>query len=105
MLANVNLGHDLTLVGPKGRIVIIGSRGTVEVNPRDIMGRETTVTAMSLFNTPSETIQQIQRYLQAGLSNGSLRPIVHQTLPLASAPEAHDGIMAAPAQGNWLLLP
>jgi NADPH2:quinone reductase len=52
MLADVNLGHDLTLAAPGGRVVVIGSRGTVTINPRDIMGRETTVTGMSLFNTP-----------------------------------------------------
>jgi NADPH2:quinone reductase len=105
MLANQNLGDDLALMAPGGRIVVIGSRGSVEINPRDIMGRESTVTGMSLFNTPPEVLQQIQRYLQAGLSNGSLTPIVYQSLPLASAPEAHHAVMSTPAQGNWVLLP
>lgn len=105
MLANVNLGQDLSLVAPGGRVVIIGSRGTVTIDPRNIMGREAIVTGMSLFNTPPETLQQIQCYLQAGLRNGSLRPIVHQTRPLAAAPQTHQDILASAAQGNWVLLP
>jgi hypothetical protein len=32
MLANVNFGNDLKILGMRGRVVIIGSRGTVEVN-------------------------------------------------------------------------
>lgn len=105
MLANVNLSRDLTLAAPGGRVVVIGSRGTVVINPRDLIGRETIVTGLSLFNTPAETLQRIQAYLRAGLSHGSLVPIVHQTLPLASASEAHEMVMARAAQGNWVLLP
>jgi NADPH2:quinone reductase len=105
MLADVNLAHDLILAAPGGRVVIIGSRGTVDINPREIMGRETTVTGMSLFNTPPETMQQIQCYLQAGLKNGSLVPLLRQTLPMAAASEAHEAVMSSAAQGNWVLLP
>ena len=32
MLANVNLGHDLKMLSPRGRVVV-GSRGSVEINP------------------------------------------------------------------------
>ncbi|MES2572988.1 MAG: NADPH:quinone reductase, partial [Verrucomicrobiota bacterium] len=39
MLANVNLAHDLTLLGKSGRVAVIGSRGAVEINPRELMGR------------------------------------------------------------------
>lgn len=105
MLANVNLSRDLALVTQSGRIVIIGSRGRVEINPREIMGRESMLTGMSLFNTPREELQRIQQHLLAGLSNGSFRPVVHQTLPLSSAAAAHRGLMSTHAQGNWVLLP
>ena len=105
MLANVNLSCDLNLVAPGGRVVVIGSRGPVEINPRDIMGRETIVTGMSLFNTPAETLQRIQHYLQAGLDNGSLNPIIYRSLPLESAPAVHSALMSSAAQGNWVLLP
>ncbi|MFZ4683307.1 MAG: NADPH:quinone reductase, partial [Terrimicrobiaceae bacterium] len=34
MLANINLSEDLLLLGKRGRVVVIGSRGPVEINPR-----------------------------------------------------------------------
>jgi NADPH2:quinone reductase len=105
MLANVNLNHDLELMAPEGRIVIIGSRGDVAITPRHIMGRETIVTGMSLFNTPTEAMHRIQRAVIAGLSNGSLAPIVRQVLPLAEAAQAHRQVMTPPAQGNYVLVP
>ena len=105
MLANVNLGRDLILVAPGGRVVVVGNRGEITINPRDIMARESILTGMSLFNTPPEELQRIQQHLIAGLRNGSFCPIVHRTLPLTSASEAHQEIMASHAQGNWVLLP
>jgi NADPH2:quinone reductase len=33
MLANVNLGHDFKMLAPRGRVVVVGSRGSVEINP------------------------------------------------------------------------
>jgi NADPH2:quinone reductase len=35
LLANVNLGEDLTILAKGGRVAIIGSRGPEEINPRD----------------------------------------------------------------------
>ncbi len=39
MLANKNLAKDLGVLAKKGRVVVIGNRGTVEINPRDAMGK------------------------------------------------------------------
>ena len=33
MLANVNLAKDLTLLAKFGRVVVIGSRGKIEIDP------------------------------------------------------------------------
>ncbi|MCK5913783.1 MAG: NADPH:quinone reductase, partial [Desulfuromusa sp.] len=46
MLANVNLDNDLKLLAPNGRVVIIGSRGTIEIDPRDTMGKNTSILGM-----------------------------------------------------------
>ena len=48
MLANVNLGKDLTILAKGGRVVIIGSRGPVEIDPRDTMQRDADVRGMIL---------------------------------------------------------
>src|SRR5437762_10243412 len=52
MLANVNLGRDLTILAKRGRVVIIGSRGRVEIDPRDAMQRDADVRGMAIPNTP-----------------------------------------------------
>src|ERR1043165_2627670 len=57
MLANVNLGRYLTVMARGGRVVVIGSRGTVEINPRDAMGRDASILAMSLMNTPPRELR------------------------------------------------
>src|SRR6201989_3136281 len=55
MLANVNLDRDLGVIAKGGRIVVIGSRGPVEINPRLAMTRDAAIYGMTLFNiTPQE---------------------------------------------------
>lgn len=105
MLANVNLDKDLQLIAPGGRTVVIGNRGTVEINPRALMGKEAILTGLTLFNTPPQVLHRIQAGLQAGLRNGTLSPIIHRELPLEAAALAHQSILQPGAQGNWVLIP
>ncbi|MBD0334217.1 MAG: NADPH:quinone reductase [Cyanobacteria bacterium Co-bin13] len=105
MLANVNLEKDLALVAPHGRIVIIGSRGSLEINPRAIMGKESIVTGLTLFNTHPEALAHIQAALQTGLQNGTLIPIVSREFSLAEASQAHQWLLQPGAQGNLVLIP
>jgi NADPH2:quinone reductase len=105
MLANVNLGKDLTALARGGRVVIIGSRGTVEVNPRDAMSREAAILGMVLFNTPESELASIHAALVAGLENGTLCPLVGQRIPLAEAPRAHQAVMEPGAFGKIVLVP
>jgi NADPH2:quinone reductase len=105
MLSNVNLGKDLTLLAKFGRVVVIGSRGNVEINPRDAMGRDACIMGMTLFNANEGEIQSIHRAIYAGLENGTLRPIVGKKFPLARASEAHVAVLEGGAYGKILLLP
>ena len=105
MLANVNLGHDLQMLTYGGRVVVIGSRGPVEINPRDIMTREAAVFGVLLWRAPEGQAAEIHAALQAGLGNGTLRPVTASELPLASAPEAHRRVMEAGARGKIVLIP
>jgi NADPH2:quinone reductase len=55
MLANVNLSHDTRLLANNGRVIVIGSRGEVTINPRELMGRRASIRAFTLWGiTPSE---------------------------------------------------
>ena len=105
MLANVNLGKDLTVLAPRGRVVVVGSRGSVEIDPRQTMGREASILGMSLFAAGDEPVFRANEAIVAGLANGTLRPIVGHEMPLSDAPAAHEAIMTAPAYGKIVLLP
>jgi NADPH2:quinone reductase len=104
MLANVNLGNDLTILAKSGRVVIIGSRGPVEINPRDTMQRDADVRGMILPNTPPAELASIHAALVAGLENGTLRPVIGKEFPLADAAEAHRAVMESGAIGKIVLV-
>jgi NADPH2:quinone reductase len=105
MLANVNLGKDLDLLAPGGRVVVIGSRGTVEIDPRATMGKDASILGMSLNNATAEELSSIHAALGAGLEEGTLRPIIGKELPLAKAAEAHKAVMEPGAHGKIVLIP
>src|SRR5512132_2768175 len=104
MLANVNLGKDLTILAKGGRVVIIGSRGRVEINPRDTMQRDADVRGMILPNTPPAELASIHAALVAGLENGTLRPVIGKEFPLADAAEAHRAVIVPGAIGKIVLV-
>jgi len=105
MLANVNLGKDLPLLAKHGRVIVIGSRGTVEITPRDVMSRDADVRAMTLFNATPAELAGIHAGVAAGLENGTLRPIVGRELPLADAAKAHIAVLEPGALGKIVLKP
>jgi NADPH2:quinone reductase len=105
MLANRNLAKDLAMLTINGRVVVVGSRGTVEINPREMMARDAVVYGMTSFNISDHDLASIHAALVAGLENGTLRPVVGQELPLKDAPRAHQAVMEAGAYGKIALIP
>jgi NADPH2:quinone reductase len=105
MLANMNLGKDLTILAPRGRVAVIGSRGTVEINPRDTMSRDASILGLTLLNASREELATIHAALVAGLESGTLRPVVGREMPLAEAPRAHQAVMEPGAYGKIVLIP
>lgn len=105
MLANVNLGRDLALLAPGGRVAVVGSRGPVEINPRDLMVRSADVRGVLLFAAGENELSAIHADLQAGLASGSLRPVIGRRFALAEAAAAHAAVMAPGALGKIVLVP
>jgi NADPH2:quinone reductase len=110
MLANVNLGKDLSIVAPGGRIVTIGNRGpnnqgTVEINPRAAMMKDASIMGMSLVNVSPLDMEKIHAALIAGLESGALRPVIGKEIPLAEAPRAHHEVIESTAYGKIVLIP
>lgn len=105
MLANVNLDKDLKTLAMRGRVVVIGSRGRIEIDPRDTMMRDASIRGMLLFNVTQTEASSIHAALVAGLENGTLRPVIGKEMPLAQAPRAHREIMEPGAYGKIVLIP
>lgn len=105
MLANVNLGSDLTTLARGGRVVVVGSRGSVEINPRDTMGRDASILGMTLMNASPDELASIHAALGAGFENGTLRPVVGQRVALSEAPRAHQAVMEPGSYGKIVLVP
>lgn len=104
MLANVNLASDLTLLSKHGRVVVIGNRGTIQINPRETMSRDADIRGMSLMNASEDELASIHAALVAGLENKTLSPVIGRELPLADAPEAHRQVMEPGAYGKIVLV-
>jgi len=105
MLANVNLQKDLDVVALRGRIVVIGNRGTVEINPRGAMNKNATILGMALYHATPAQVVGIHAALVEGLRNGTLRPVIAEELPLGQAPRSHEAVMAPGHHGKIVLLP
>jgi len=105
MLANVNLQKDLGIIAARGRIVVVGNRGTTEINARHAMNKDAAILGMSLNHATPGQLAGIHAALVEGLANGTLRPVVAQEIPLAQAPKAHEAVMAPGHTGKIVLVP
>lgn len=105
MASHLNLGKDLPLLAWNGRVAVIGSRGPVEINPRDAMSREAAILGVMLNNVAEKALVEIHSAIGAGLANGTLRPVVGRELPLAEAAAGHKLVMEPGALGKIVLIP
>jgi NADPH2:quinone reductase len=105
MLANVNLATDLKLLAIRGRAVVIGNRGEITVNPRDLMARRASVCGFTLWAATEDESTEIHAAIAAGLANGTLRPIVGKEIPLKEAARSHQEVLAPGAAGKIVLVP
>lgn len=105
MLANVNLDHDLLHLAVGGRVVVIGSRGRVEIDPRTALGREASILGMSLYNANENELASMHAAFSAGLENGTIKPVVSREVLLAEAATAHHAVMESSTLGKIVLIP
>src|SRR6202011_2712657 len=105
MLANVNLQKDLKLLATNGRVIVIGNRGEITINPRDLMLRRGSIRAFTLWALTDQETKELCAGLNAVLSNGTLRPVVGEEIPLAEAARAHKEILEPGSAGKIVLRP
>ncbi|MCP1673541.1 NADPH2:quinone reductase [Natronocella acetinitrilica] len=105
MVADANLGVDLPALAHGGRVVVIGSRGDVEINARNLMQRRAQVLGAALALVTPEEYRSAHAAIGAGLRNGSLKPVIARELKLEQAAEAHVSVMEPGARGKIVLVP
>ncbi|NWI63772.1 QOR oxidoreductase, partial [Todus mexicanus] len=106
MLSNVNLTADLQLLSCAGRVMVVGSRGSIEINPRDTMSKESSITGVSLFLATEEERRECAAAIHDGIEAGWLKPTVGSEYPLEKVVQAHQDIIhGGGARGKIVLLP
>ena len=105
MAADKNLAKDLGLLAKFGRVVVIGSHGAVEIDPRQAMGGTLGILGMTLNNATPQELSRIHAGIGAALRDGTLRPVIAQKIPLADAPRAHEAVEKPGGNGKIVLIP
>jgi NADPH2:quinone reductase len=105
MLANVNLAKDLDVIAKYGRIVVIGNRGEITINPRATMGKNIDVVGLALPNASDEEMGRIHAGLRAGLESGVLDPVIGREMAMDEAAAAHHAVLEPGAFGKIILKP
>ncbi len=103
MNAHLNLDKDLDVLTVGGRVVVIGSKGEVSLNPRKTMGIEADIRGMVLMKADEGELEETHLALVQGVSRGVIRPWVGKVLPIKQAPQAHELMDRSPSEGKIIL--
>lgn len=105
MLANVNLVRDLEMLAKRGRITIVGNRGSLELNPRAIMGKDATIVGFTNWNAMPSELAIAHAAIVAGMERAGYKPQIGKEMPLADAPRAHEEVLKPGSYGKIVLIP
>ncbi|MBJ7536414.1 NADPH:quinone reductase [Marinomonas transparens] len=103
MLANHNLDQDLKALAFGGCVAVIGNRGTVEINPRDLMARDASVVGVALANVKPDELALIAKSLRPLFEKGVLKPVIRHSYALTELPQAHEDVLKSGALGNLVI--
>lgn len=102
-LANINLETDLKIVAQYGRIVVVGNRGNIEINPRLAMIKEADILGLALWNVRPKEYNESLYAVEALLKSGLLKPKMGDVFNLEHAKLAHEQIMSKKSPGKIVL--
>jgi NADPH2:quinone reductase len=105
MSADKNLGADLPALNKGGRVVVVGSRGKVEIDPRDTMSHEADILGLMLYGSSPTEHREMYSALTAALEAGTFLPEVTLELPLSEAAKAHQLVIEGDQFGKIVLIP
>ncbi|MGH3788677.1 MAG: NAD(P)H-quinone oxidoreductase [Pseudonocardiaceae bacterium] len=106
------LARNVRALAPDGRLVVIGMQGgtTTELNLRTLLPKRASIAAIGLRGRPVDgpagktaLCADVVAALWPMFGDGRVKPVVHATVPLAEAAEAHRMLEAGGAVGKILL--
>ncbi|MHA6792024.1 NAD(P)H-quinone oxidoreductase [Pseudonocardia bannensis] len=107
------LANNIAALAPDGRLVIIGLQGGVkgELNIGALLAKRGSITAMGLRGRPVDgpngkgaIIQGVRDQVWPMIADGRVKPIVHGTVPMEQAAEAHRQLEQGGVVGKLLLV-
>src|SRR5688572_8779137 len=105
MVANVNLARDMEIIAAHGRIVVIGNRGEITVNPRLLMGKQAAVIGVNYWTDGEPAVRRELDAIVQGVEAGDINPVIQTELPLGEALMAWEMVMKSRSLGKIVLLP
>ena len=105
------LGRNVDALATAGRLVVIGLMGgrRGELDLGTLLSKRGAVIATSLRARPAEEkaaiVAAVREHVWPLVEDGTVRPVIHQTYPLAEAAQAHRDMEASGHIGKLLLLP
>jgi NADPH2:quinone reductase len=103
MLADHNLEADAGILAPRARIVIVGSRGSLQFTPRALMVHEADVRGTAIWNMTPDERAEAQLAISDHLAADELSIPIGTVFPLAEAGRAHEHVISQPATGKCIL--
>ncbi|QJT06343.1 NADPH:quinone reductase [Streptomyces asoensis] len=103
MQADINLERDLEALATYGRVVIVGSRGSLDFTPRLTMLKEATIQGTALWHATTQEAADALTAVANGLDNGVIQPVVGDEIPLREAAAAHRRVLEPGTRGKLIL--
>ena len=103
------LARNLAVLATGGRLVVIGMQGgrTAELDLGVLLAKRASVTGTTLSGRPAaqkaEIVDQVRRHLWPMLDDGRVKPVVHATVPIEQAGQAHRMVEDSSHIGKVLL--
>jgi len=103
-LANINLGHDLQMLKENARVIVVGCRGAVNINPRHLMLPEASIRGVALGISKPEEWAEMGAAIVAGIEAGWVNPVINKEYTMDEVQQVHyDIIHSKGAKGKLVL--
>merc|ERR1712133_251334 len=103
-LANINLGHDIQMIKEGARVMIVGCRGAVSINPRHLMLPEASIQGVALGSTSPAQWAEMGAAIVAGIEAGWVNPVINKEYNMEEAAQVHHDIIHSKGAKGKLVL-